>query len=82
MNLSTTFSFYGFPKYRFHNGKLLALASELGETLDGEFAVDPRLIDWKHYFGKTHLAGLEKYGIKEMAVESLVKKKKQVASAS
>mgnify|MGYP000350116269 FL=1 len=76
LNLSTTFSFYGFPKYRFHNGKLLALAAELGEELDGEFAVDAKLINWRNYFGKTHLAGLEKYAINEMAVESLVKNKK------
>jgi nucleoside-diphosphate-sugar epimerase len=81
LNLSTTFSFYGFPKYRFHNGKLLALAAELGEPIDGEFAVDARLINWKQYFGKTHLAGLEKYAIKDAAVESLIKKKKHEETA-
>jgi len=77
LNLSTTFSFYGFPKYRFHNGRLLALAAELGEAVDGEFAVDAKLINWKKYFGKIHLSGLEKYAINEVAVESLVKKKKR-----
>jgi alcohol-forming fatty acyl-CoA reductase len=75
LTLSTTFSFYGFPKYRFHNGKLLALAEELGEASDGEFAVDAKLINWKEYFGKIHLAGLEKYAIKEVKKESVKSKK-------
>lgn len=74
INLSTTFSFYCFPKYRFHNGKLLALANELGEKLDGEFAVDAKLINWPKYFGKTHLTGLERYAINEEAKTTLVKK--------
>jgi len=64
LTLSTTFSFYGFPKYSFHNGKLLALAEELGESSDGEFPVDAKLINWAEYFGKNHLAGLEKYALK------------------
>ena len=74
INLSTTFSFYCFPQYRFHNGKLLALASELGEKSDGEFTVDAKLINWPKYFGKTHLSGLERYAINEEAKSSLVKK--------
>ena len=74
INLSTTFSFYCFPKYRFHNGKLLALASELGEKIDGEFAVDAKLINWHKYFGKTHLSGLERYAIKEESKSNLEKK--------
>jgi len=78
LTLSTTFAFYGFPKYRFHNGKLMALAEELGETKDGEFPVDAKLIKWKKYFGKTHLAGLEKYALKEtkVAIPSRPKAKK------
>ena len=75
VTLATTFSFYGFPKYRFHNGKLLALAEALGEKVDGEFAVDAKLINWTEYFSKTHLAGLEKYAIKNVKKE-LVKSKK------
>ncbi len=81
LTLSTTFSFYGFPKYRFHNGKLLALAEELGEPLDGEFAVDARLIDWKSYFGKSHIAGLERYAIKASKVYSIKKKKQRKLAA-
>ena len=61
--LSTVFAFYSQPKYKFHNGKLLALAEELGVAGDSEFIVDPALIDWKKYFGKTHIAGLEKYAL-------------------
>jgi fatty acyl-CoA reductase len=78
LTLSTTFAFYGFPKYRFHNGKLMALAEELGETKDGEFPVDAKLIKWKKYFGETHLAGLEKYALKEtkVAIPSAPKVKK------
>lgn len=74
INLSTTFSFYCFPKYRFHNGKLLALASELGEKVNGEFPVDAKLINWHTYFGKTHLSGLERYAINEDAKSTLIKK--------
>ncbi|MFT6122474.1 MAG: thioester reductase-like protein [Oleiphilaceae bacterium] len=78
LTLSTTFAFYGFPKYRFHNGKLMALAEELGEKKDGEFPVDAKLIKWKKYFGETHLAGLEKYALKEskVAIPSAPKVKK------
>ncbi len=71
LTLSTTFAFYGFPQYCFHNGKLLALAEELGESKDGEFPVDAKLINWKNYFAGTHLAGLEKYALKEPKVEAV-----------
>ena len=81
INLSETFSFYSFPKYRFHNGKLLALAEELGESQDGEFPVDARLIEWKKYFGKTHLSGLERYAVHEQAKTALVKKMPKRESA-
>ncbi len=74
ITLSTTFSFYGFPKYRFHNGKLLALAEELGEATDGEFAVDSKMINWKEYLGKHHIAGLEKYAMKDVKKASTIKK--------
>ncbi|MFV1873135.1 MAG: SDR family oxidoreductase [Oleiphilus sp.] len=82
INLSTTFSFYCFPKYRFHNGKLLALADELGETAQGEFPIDARLINWQQYFGKTHLSGLEKYAIHEQAKSALVKQTHKMAPIS
>lgn len=75
LTLSTTFSFYGFPKYRFHNGKLLALAKELGETSDSEFSVDAAQINWNEYFGKNHIAGLEKYAMKDKSESSDAKNK-------
>lgn len=79
LTLSTTFAFYGFPQYRFYNGKLMALAEELGETKDGEFPVDAKLINWEEYFAKIHLEGLEKYALKEMksATPSQPKAKKE-----
>ncbi|MFD2229003.1 fatty acyl-CoA reductase [Alkalimarinus sediminis] len=76
LTLSTTFSFYGFPKYRFHNGKLLALAKELGEAGDSEFYVDAAEINWGEYFGKNHIAGLEKYAIKDKSKSTAVKAQK------
>jgi len=75
LTLSTTFSFYGFPKYRFHNGKLLSLAKELGETSEGEFSIDASDINWSEYFGKNHIAGLEKYAMKDMTKSSTADKK-------
>jgi nucleoside-diphosphate-sugar epimerase len=61
--LSTVFAFYSQPKYRFHNGKLMALAEELGVADNEDYAVDPKLIDWKQYFSRIHLGGLEKYAL-------------------
>ena len=75
LTLSTTFSFYGFPKYRFHNGKLLSLAKELGETSEGEFSIDASDINWSEYFGKNHIAGLEKYAMKDTTKSSKADKK-------
>jgi len=77
LQLSTVFSFYGFPTYRFRNDKLLSLAEELGELGAGEFQVDPSSIDWKGYFGKTHIAGIEQYALKETKVYSLNKGQKR-----
>jgi len=76
LQLSTVFSFYGFPNYRFKNDKLLALANELGENVNSEFNVDPSDIDWKQYFGKTHIAGIEQYALKESKVYSMKKSRK------
>ena len=43
--LSTVFSFYGYPKYRFKNDRLLGLAKELGQEGESEYQVDPSSID-------------------------------------
>jgi nucleoside-diphosphate-sugar epimerase len=95
--LSTVFAFYSQPKYKFHNGKLLSLAEELGVAGDDDYAVDAKLIDWKKYFSQIHLAGLEQYAlvdknaVKQEApvkkpqtakVKSLLSKKAQAEAAA
>jgi len=79
--LSTVFAFYAQPKYKFHNGKLLALAEELGVAGDEDYAVDPKLIDWKHYFTKVHMAGLEQYALidKKAGASATTEKKPSTA---
>jgi nucleoside-diphosphate-sugar epimerase len=82
--LSTVFAFYSQPKYTFHNGKLLDLAEELGVSGNSEFAVDPKLVDWKTYIGKVHLAGLEKYALidKKKSADSSKAESAQVKTIS
>lgn len=65
MNLSTVFSFYSEPKYRFHNDQLMALSSRLDKTERSLFPVDARLIDWDRYMRKIHIPGLNRYALKE-----------------
>jgi len=81
--LSTVFSFYGYPKYRFKNDRLLALAKELGQAGESEYQVDPSSIDWNNYFGPSHLTGLEQYALKSTQVtepEKKIKGRKQEAA--
>ena len=63
--LAVVFSFYTSPSYCFYNSKLLALAARVGESGKGRFPVDSALIDWKHYLGDVHMAGLNRYALKE-----------------
>ncbi|UZE97151.1 fatty acyl-CoA reductase [Alkalimarinus alittae] len=65
MNLSTVFSFYSEPKYRFHNPQLIALSQRINETERSIFPVDARLIDWARYIRKIHIPGLNRYALKE-----------------
>lgn len=62
-NLSSVFSFYTHPFYRFSNEKLCALAREFGVDDASEFAVDAAIFDWSHYLTKVHIAGLNKYAL-------------------
>ena len=71
MNLSTVFSFYSEPKYRFYNEKLLALSLRVNETERGIFPVDAQLIDWTTYIRKTHIPGLNRYALKEKKAKSI-----------
>jgi hypothetical protein len=43
----------------------------MGEVDKGLFPVDARLIDWELYLRKIHLAGLNRYALKERKVYSL-----------
>ncbi|ALK97532.1 dehydrogenase [Massilia sp. WF1] len=62
--LAITFSFYAQPRYRFHNGELLALAARLGAAERAVYPVDARLIDWEDYLCRVHMAGLNRYALK------------------
>jgi len=70
-SLATIFGFYTAPDYIFRNDDLLALASRMGELDKVLFPVDARQIDWAVYLRKIHLAGLNRYALKERKVYSL-----------
>ncbi len=70
-SLATIFGFYTAPDYIFHNDELLALAERMGEEDKALFPVDPRRIDWSRYLRKTHLAGLNRYALRERKLYSL-----------
>jgi len=65
MKLSVTFSFYGAPRYCFHNTKLMDLASRVTDEDRRLFPVDGRMIQWERYMGPIHLAGLNRYALKD-----------------
>jgi hypothetical protein len=62
--LAITFSFYAQPRYRFHNGRLLALAGRFGLSERELYPVDAALIDWEDYLCRVHMAGLNRYALK------------------
>ena len=70
-SLATIFGFYTAPDYIFRNDELLALAARMGELDKVLFPVDARQIDWAVYLRKIHLAGLNRYALKERKVYSL-----------
>lgn len=69
--LATIFGFYTSPNYIFSNARLMALAGRMGITDQALFPVDPRKIGWETYLRKTHLGGLNRYGLGERRVYSL-----------
>ncbi|KAA1171974.1 dehydrogenase [Marinobacter salinexigens] len=70
-SLATIFGFYTAPDYVFQNEELTALAERMGEVDKELFPVDARQIDWALYLRKIHLAGLNRYALKERKLYSL-----------
>lgn len=70
-SLATIFGFYTAPDYIFRNDRLLALTDRMGEADKQLFPVNPRQIDWRRYFRDIHLAGLNRYALKERKLYSL-----------
>lgn len=69
--LATIFGFYTAPDYIFQNDRLMALSQRMGPVDQALFPVDPRRIDWKTYLRKTHLGGLNHFGLGERRIYSL-----------
>ncbi|MBW0148911.1 fatty acyl-CoA reductase [Marinobacter arenosus] len=80
-SLATIFGFYTAPNYIFRNDELLSLSSRMGDVDRVLFPVDARQIDWSVYLRKIHLAGLNRYALKERKLYSLrsVKARKKAA---
>ncbi|MEP4467204.1 fatty acyl-CoA reductase [Marinobacter alexandrii] len=70
-SLATIFGFYTAPDYIFQNDSLLALSSRMGGLDRVLFPIDARQIDWSVYLRKIHLAGLNRYALKERKLYSL-----------
>lgn len=79
-SLATIFGFYTAPDYVFRNDQLLALAERMGSVDQDLFPVDARKIDWATYLRKIHLAGLNKYALKERKLYSLRSRKLKKAA--
>lgn len=62
--LARTFSFYTAPQYRFHNARLMALASRFGSDDLQRYPVDSAIIDWDDYLCRVHMAGLNRYALR------------------
>jgi len=80
-SLATIFGFYTAPDYIFHNDELQALSARMGEVDKVLFPVDARQIDWEVYLRKIHLAGLNRYALKERKVYSLRASKQRKKAA-
>ncbi|WP_336367088.1 fatty acyl-CoA reductase [Marinobacter sp. C2H3] len=80
-SLATIFGFYTAPDYVFQNDRLMALSDRMGELDQMLFPVDARRIDWSIYLRKIHLAGLNRYALKERKLHSLRARKSQRKAA-
>lgn len=63
--LAVVFSFYTSPSYTFQNTELQALQAQMCEHDRRVFSTDARQIDWTDYMGRIHLAGLNRFALKE-----------------
>lgn len=79
-SLATIFGFYTAPDYVFQNDQLLALAERMGDLDSALFPVDSALVNWEVYLRKTHLAGLNKYALKERKLYSLKSRRARKAA--
>ncbi|MAL99702.1 MAG: dehydrogenase [Alteromonadaceae bacterium] len=79
LKLAEVFSFYSSPEYVFHSDKLLSLSQRMTETDRRLFPVDSGLVNWEHYIRKIHLAGLNRYALKERKLYRLKTGKRRVA---
>ncbi|MCX7219536.1 MAG: hypothetical protein NTY70_11565, partial [Burkholderiales bacterium] len=64
-NLAVVFSFYTSPNYIFQNDKLRELEQRMGKADRSMFAISPERINWSEYMGNIHLAGLNRYALKD-----------------
>lgn len=79
-SLATIFGFYTAPDYIFSNDQLLALADRMGAVDKALFPVDSALVEWETYLRKIHLAGLNKYALKERKLYSLKSRRARKAA--
>lgn len=64
-NLAVVFSFYTSPNYIFENNQLIELEQRMGQADRRMFPIDPERINWSKYMGNVHLAGLNRYALKD-----------------
>ncbi|MDX1458336.1 MAG: fatty acyl-CoA reductase [Marinobacter sp.] len=79
-SLATIFGFYTAPDYVFQSDELMSLSQRMGAADQALFPVDAARIDWAVYLRKTHLAGLNKYALKERKLYSLKSRRTRQAA--
>ncbi|MDX1754508.1 MAG: fatty acyl-CoA reductase [Marinobacter sp.] len=79
-SLATIFGFYTAPDYVFQSDELMQLSKRMGAADQALFPVDAARIDWALYLRKTHLAGLNKYALKERKLYSLKSRRTRQAA--
>ncbi|MCD7467294.1 hypothetical protein HAX54_004634 [Datura stramonium] len=67
-NFNKLYEPYLFYKGRFHNGNTQKLMGEMSEEEKRSFEIDVTKINWRNYFVKTHIPGVQKYVLKEKRI--------------